>query len=160
MPTDAQIAETVDYVALRRLQDAYADIVTRRAWAELHDVFLPSITLHLDRRSLDPMVFTGPGEIGSFIDRMIEPLDFFEFVILGTRVVIGPEPDHAAARMYMCELRQDRETGHFHEIYGVYHDRFRRVDGTWWFAERRYHSLARGERDLTVFPFPGGDLLR
>jgi len=30
---DPELRETVDYIALRRLQNAYADIVTRRAWA-------------------------------------------------------------------------------------------------------------------------------
>ena len=39
--TDLQLAETVDYVALRRVQNAYADVVTRRAWPELVDLFLP-----------------------------------------------------------------------------------------------------------------------
>ncbi len=29
--TGAELRETVDYIAIRRLQDAYADIVTRRA---------------------------------------------------------------------------------------------------------------------------------
>ena len=34
--------ETIDYVAICRLQAAYADSVTRRAWSELGDLFEPS----------------------------------------------------------------------------------------------------------------------
>jgi hypothetical protein len=36
----------------------------------------------------------------------------------------------------------------------VYHDAYERHDGRWWFAHRRYHSLARTAPDLAVFPFP------
>ena len=39
MPDPA--AETVDYVAIQRLQAAYADVVNRRAWPELADLFRP-----------------------------------------------------------------------------------------------------------------------
>ncbi|MFO7592107.1 MAG: hypothetical protein R6X23_14650 [Acidimicrobiia bacterium] len=77
-PDAERIAEAVDHVAIRRLQSAYADVVSRRAWAELGDLFLP-----------------------------------------------------------------DADTGEWNNAFGVYHDRYRRVDGEWRFARRRYHSLAR-----------------
>ena len=35
-------------VALWRLQSRYADVVTRRAWPELHDLFLPDTPVHID----------------------------------------------------------------------------------------------------------------
>jgi hypothetical protein len=58
----------------------------------------------------------------------------------------------------MCELRQDRVTGRRSQAFGVYHDRFRRIGGRWWFAARRYHSLARtspsGDGPYDVFDFP------
>jgi len=152
--------ETADYVALRRLQSAYADICTRRAWPELAEIFLPDVRLTLDRRNVDPLVLDGPAAIGDFIDRAIAGLDFFEFVVLNTRVFLrdGGDDDRAVARMYMSELRHDAASGRWHTVYGVYHDVHRRVDGRWWFAERRYHSLARSARDFDVFTFPTGDL--
>ena len=39
---EPELQETIDYIAVRRLQNAYADIVTRRAWAELHDASFDS----------------------------------------------------------------------------------------------------------------------
>jgi len=150
----------VDYVAIRRLQDAYADIATRRAWGELEEIFLPDVRVTLDRRTLEPLVLDGPHAVGEFIGTAIAGLDFFEFVILNTRVVLrhGGDDDRAAARMYMNELRHDATSGQWTTVYGVYHDVHRRVDGTWWFAERRYHTLARTGRGFDTFAFPGGDL--
>jgi len=150
--------ETVDYVAIRRLQSAYADIVTRRAWTELEGIFLPDLRLVLDRRTVEPRIITGPGPIGEFISTAIAGLDFFEFVVLNTTVTLdhGGDADAAVARMYMSELRHDAASGRWNTVYGVYHDVHRRVDGRWWFASRRYHSLARTARDMEVFPFPDG----
>jgi hypothetical protein len=153
-------AETVDYVAIRRLQDAYADIVTRRAWGELDEVFLPATRVTLHRGSSDPLLLEGPRAIGDFIGNAIAGLDFFEFVILNTRVVLrhGNDDDAAVARVYMNELRHDGATGQWTTVYGVYHDAHRRVDGRWWFAERRYHTLARTGRAVDAFAFPTGEL--
>jgi len=150
----------VDYVALRRLQNAYADIVTRREWAELEDIFLPDVRLTLDRRTLEPLVLEGPRPIGEFIGAAIAGLDFFEFVVLNTRIHLrhNGDDDRAVARMYMNELRHDRASGQWTTVYGVYHDVHRRVGGRWWFAERRYHTLARTGHALDTFAFPAGDL--
>jgi len=153
-------AETVDYIAVRRLQDAYADIVTRRAWGELEGIFLPGARLSLDRRTVEPLVLEGPRAIGEFIGTAIAGLDFFEFVILNSIVALRHQGDgdRAAARMYMNELRHDAASGQWTTVYGVYHDVHRRVDGRWWFAERRYHTLARTGRALDTFAFPAGEL--
>ena len=150
--------ETVDYIAIRRLQSAYADIVTRRAWPELEQIFLPDVGLVLDRRSGDPLVLTGPGPIGDFIAGAISGLDFFEFVVLNTTIALRHQGDAdvAVARMYMNELRHDAASGRWNTVYGVYHDVHHRVEGRWWFSSRRYHSLARSARDMEVFPFPEG----
>jgi hypothetical protein len=152
---EPEVRETVDYIAVRRLQDAYADVVNRRAWPELHDLFRPEAQVVLDVRRGELLSFSGPAEIGDFIGRSIERFEFFEFVVLGTRVTFDPgDPDRATARLYMCELRQSSDEGRHSVAYGVYHDDHVRVDGRWWFASRRYHSLARTAPDLAVFPFP------
>lgn len=160
MADAAGIQDLIDYTAIRRLQDAYADIVTRRAWAELKDVFVPDLRLDLDLRSMPARVMTGPEEIGGFIGGSLEKFEFFEFVILNTRIYLrdGGDETQALGRMFMSEIRQERTSGAFSTIYGVYHDRFRRIDGRWWFAARQYHSLARPPaepgRDMDVFGFP------
>lgn len=152
---DPEVRETVDYVALRRLQDAYADVVTRRAWPEMAELFRPDATVVLDIRNGGLRTLDGPEGVGEFIAAAIARFEYFQFVVLGTRVELDrSDPDRARARLYMCELRQTVEGGDHSIAYGVYHDDYVRDDGRWWIARRRYHSLARTAPDLAVFPFP------
>ncbi|MCB0993894.1 MAG: nuclear transport factor 2 family protein [Acidimicrobiales bacterium] len=154
-PSADAVAETVRYVAITRLQNRYADIVTRREWDELHEIFLPDARVEVDKRSGDPLVLDGPQAVGGFIGGAIADFEFFEFVILSTVVEVGVDGDdtRAQGRMYIHELRQEAG-GRWTDAYGVYHDRYREVDGRWWFEARRYHSLARTAPDVQVFGFP------
>jgi hypothetical protein len=149
-----RLEDAVDHVEIRRLQDAYADIVSRRRFDELSEVFPEGMVLDLDLRD-HTRRFTGPAEIGEFIGQTLAQFEFFQFNILGTRVLlrVDDDADRAAGRMYMTELRQT-PSGHWSQIYGVYHDRFARVDGRWWFASRTYHSLARNNLPAQLFEFP------
>jgi hypothetical protein len=146
--------ETIDYVAITRLQAAYGDIVNRRAWAEFTDLFLPGASVRIDTVTNPVVDVTGPGELGAFIGGAVERFEFFEFVILNARVFFDDaDRDRARARVFMCELRQERESGRWSNAYGVYHDDYARVDDRWWFAARRYQSLARtGRADVFAFP--------
>jgi hypothetical protein len=47
----AGAGDTADYIAIRRVQSAYADIVTRRAWPELATIFLPSTEVEVEKLS-------------------------------------------------------------------------------------------------------------
>ena len=102
---DRMTQETVDYVAIRRLQSAYADIVTRRAWPELARIFRPEAEVVIDRMDGSPLELLGPGGVAEFVSKAIAHFDLFEFVILNTVVEI--EGDRATARMYMWEVRHD-----------------------------------------------------
>jgi SnoaL-like protein len=148
--------ETADYVAIQRLQNAYADVVTRRDWPELAELFRPDAEVQVDTRRGEPLRFVGPDALGDFIGRSMTRFEFFEFVILNTRIEIAPHgnADASVGRMYMCELRTERDTGEWTNAFGVYHDRYQRVDGRWWFARRQYHSLARTGEGAGVFDFP------
>ncbi len=147
--------ETIDYVAITRLHAAYADTVTRRAWPELAQQFLPDAPVRVDTVTNPAVDLAGATQIGEFIAGAIERFELFEFVILNTHVELYPggDRDRASARLYMCELRQDAATGHFTQAFGLYRDRLQRVEGRWWFARRDYQSLARTGRN-PVFPFP------
>ncbi len=152
---------TLDYLAISRLQASYADIVTRRAWAELPEIFRPDIVIEVDRRVGDPLRIEGPEELGRFVGSSLEDFSFFEFVILNSviDIGIGGDPDLATSRFYMNELRLEKADGRFTKVYGLYQDRYRRVDGRWWFDRRWYGTLARtaaaGSRaELDTFPFP------
>lgn len=147
--------EVIDVVALQRLHAAYADTCSRRAFAELADQFLPDAEVVVDRRSVEPVRLLGPRALGEFIETNLAPFSFFEFVVLNSHLVFDADrPDAANGRMWMSELRQDERTGRWSVIYGLYSDRYRRVDGRWWFAHRRYRTLARTAPDFDVFPIP------
>ena len=154
-----RLAEALDEWAVRRLHHAYADIVTRREWAELHDIMRPDCTLDLDLGDRT-MRFDGPEAIGAFIGKELERFSFFEFVILNSVVRVDVAAGTAGARMYMQELRQDVDGGRRTNAYGVYHDRFERdADDRWWIARRRYGSFSRtaapdADVDQDVFPLP------
>ncbi len=148
--------ETVDYVAVSRLQHAYADIATRRAWGELDEIFVPDIPIVIDLRDREPYRFDSRDGFREFVSAAVDRFEFFEFVLLNTRVYLNHDgdPDAAVARMYMSELRQDHAELRWTAVYGVYHDRFRRIDGQWWFVSRNYSSLGRPARDIDTFDFP------
>jgi hypothetical protein len=152
---DDALRDTIDYVEITRLQNAYADVVTRRAWPELHDMFLADAPVRVDTVTNPAIELTGPQAVGDFIGTAVERFEFFEFVPLSTRVAlrVGDDADRASARLYICELRQDAASGHATQAFGVYRDDYRRIDGRWWFARRDYQSLARSGRG-EVFAFP------
>ena len=152
----ALLADTVDHLALNRLQSAYADTVTRRDWPHLAELFLADAVLDLDTVTRDPIQVTGPEAIGAFIGGAVERFDFFEFVALNTLVTlhVDGDADLASGRTFMCELRRGAADERWTTAYGLYRDRYRRVDGRWWFAGRRYRSLARTGDDGGVFGIP------
>lgn len=142
-------------MALGRLQARYADVVTRRAWPELHELFLPDSPVHLDTVTAPPSQLAGPAALGDFIGAALERFDYFAFVILNA-VVDLDGPSGAGGRMFICEIRHESAAGSWHNAYGVYQDRYRKVDGRWWFAERRYRSMARTGEPDAVFGLPPG----
>ena len=144
--------DALDYLAITRLQAAYADVVTRRAWAELDGLFLADAPVHVDTVTSPVIELVGPQSLGRFIDGAIERFEFFEFVPLNT--VVEVQGDTATARLYMVELRQDRDGGRWSNAFGLYQDRYARTAEGWRFAERHYQSLARTSPATVVFPLP------
>ena len=149
-------AEAVHDTGVRRLQHAYADVVNRRAWPELERLFRPDAEVVIDRRAGEPLRLIGGIEVGDFIGTAIAHFSFFEFVILNAHIAFPDRVDSGTAtcRLFMCELRQDGDTGQFTSAFGLYHDRYVLEGGRWWFAQRAYHSLARHGAVLDVFGLP------
>lgn len=146
--------DALSFLAITRLQAAYADVVTRRAWPELEPLFVEGAPVHVDTVTNPVRTFHGAAEIGAFIDGAIAGFELFEFVILNTVVDVAPDCRTATGRLYMVELRQDRASGRWTNAFGLYRDDYvRGDDGRWRFAERRYQSLARTGR-AEVFPLP------
>ncbi len=149
------IEETVDHVAITRLQRAYADIVNRRAWAELVEVFVPGITIDLDLVTRPPQRLVGAEAFASFVGPAMARFTFFEFVILNSHVELWPGGDRTAAtaRVFMCELRQGEGEVERTDAFGLYRDRYVLDGDEWRIAARRYRSMGRfppGES----FPLP------
>jgi hypothetical protein len=145
-------------IEIANLQARYGDAVTRRAWDELPALFRPDCPIRLDLRTGVPIEHVGGAAIGAFIAGSIERFEFFEFALLNAVVDLGPGPDEATGRLYMWELRQDAAAHRWSNAYGLYRDRYERVDGRWVFASRDYSSLARSAPDgdgMVVFPVPG-----
>ena len=151
--------DALAYLDITRLQCAYADVVTRRSWAELEPLFLPGAPIHVDTVTAPVTELVGAAALGEFIGGAIERFEFFEFVILNTVVRLRAN-GVARGRVYMVELRQERATGEWSNAFGVYHDDYARgVDGRWRFARRRYDGMfSRFGADLKVTPYPA-DLL-
>jgi hypothetical protein len=145
--------ETADVVALWRLQSTYADVVTRRAWPELDELFTAEAAVVVDTVSAEPRTFVGAAALATFISTAVERFDHFEFVILNPLVdVLGA--DEARGRIFMCEIRHDRSTDEWSTAYGLYQDRYQRIDGRWLIAARRYRSLARTGANSGIFGVP------
>ena len=157
---DALVAEAVHDTGVRRLQHAYADVVNRRAWPELSELFLPEATVVIDRRSGDPLLTDRPGPTrASSSAASIEQFEFFEFVILNAHIVFPERPaaGTAVSRLFMCELRQHRDSGRRTNAYGLYHDRYTFDSGRWWFAERRVPLAGPARPGARHLPLPRPD---
>lgn len=157
------LTQAIAWVAIRRVQERYADVVTRRAWDELSSLMHPEVTIRLDLADRS-MSFEGPEEIATFISKQLDHFDFFEFVILNSVMEIRPDARRAASRTYIQEIRQRIITGERSEVFGVYHDVLERADeGGWLITERHYRSFARTnppgeETDMTVLGLRPMDL--
>ena len=137
------MAETDDYIAIRRLQDRYADTCSRQAWVEFDELFVPEARIALDLRDRT-LEFTGPSEISGFIANSLNQFSFFQFVIRNAVVDLNVDTvDDAAGRMWMSEFRKHVDDGRFSTIFGLYQDRFIRTPDGWRFSRRRYQSVAR-----------------
>lgn len=137
---------------LQQLQSAYADVVSRRAWSELERLFLPDVTIEVDTVGSPAQAFTGPAAFIAFVSAACERFDHFQFVILNS--VLQVAGDNATGRIFMCEIRHHSQEQQWSTAYGLYSDRYRKVDGTWWFADRRYRSLARTGPNAGIFGLP------
>jgi len=148
-PAGIAVAEAVAYVAIRRVQHRYADIVNRRAWHELTGVMHEQCRITIDTVK-DCWHVTGPADVGALIDRQVQRFDFFEFLALSTVMDIDAAAGRATTRLYMQEVRHHQAQGRHTNAFGIYHDVLLCEDGgNWRFAKRHYRSLARNPETVT-----------
>jgi hypothetical protein len=149
--------DALDHLAITRLQAEYGDAVTRQAWDELTPMFLADCPVRLDLQGDSVIERTGPTEIAELIASSVERFEFFAFTIQNSVVHVAPNGSDATGRLYIRELRQEREGHRWTTAFGLYRDTYRKVDGRWRFATRDYSSLARTDASgdgMDVFPIP------
>ena len=133
--------DTDDVVALGRLYAAYADVASRRAWPELVALFAEGAVIELELVTSPNRTIDGPVALGRMVGAALERFDHFTVVPLNH--VLDISGDTATGRLHMCEVRHDRVSDSWQNAFGLYHDRFVRLEGRWRFAHRHYRSLAR-----------------
>jgi hypothetical protein len=144
------------HAAVAHLHATYADVVTRRSWTELGPLFTADATIDVDTVTRPAVHLEGSAALADFIAGALERFAFFELVPLNS-VVTSASPDAATGRLWMVELRQERESGHWSEAYGRYDDDYAIVDGHWRYRRRSYRSLARRSGLTAAEVFPAAD---
>lgn len=151
---DKALEEMASHLAIQRLLAAYADVMNRRAWGELPELFLADAKVELTPLKRPLIEVTGPASLGRFIHEATERFGYFQFVLLNSRIELHLETESAQGRNFICEYRRDNVSENWTQVFGVYHDRFRRISGRWWFEHRTFHPLASNGSDNVLFDVP------
>jgi hypothetical protein len=141
-------------LAIARLQRSYADAGTRHAWDELAALATTDCPFQLDTGAGEVIELIGGRAFAEMSVTAIEQFSFHEYVPLNHVVEIDAAAGRARGRTYSYEIATDRQTGEVITFYGLYHDDYLCVDGSWLFARRQYQTLARrrGAEALVSFP--------
>lgn len=131
-----------DYTAIDRLQRAYADVATRKAWAEVPALLTDDAIVTFDTRAGTPFEVQGAVAFAEFGAKAVGIFGFYEYIPLNFVVTIGDDGT-AQGRTYSLEVADLLSTGEWIEYYGVYDDSYAHVDGTWRFARRHYRTYGR-----------------
>jgi hypothetical protein len=144
--------DALAYLAILRLQGAYADIATRRAWREIASLATPDARFSFDLRSGRVIEVVGAEAFGAFGAKSTDRFSFYQYVPLNTVATIGTT-ETARGRSYSLEVGEDRDTCEWINYYGLYHDDYVRFEGSWRFARRQYQTLGRRTGDrMEAFP--------
>ena len=146
-PADPANAVT-DKNEIRDLVARYADAVTRRdekAWGE---TWTEDGEWHVIGRTA-----SGREAVGALWQTLLGGLSFV--VQLANTEQITVEGDRGSGRWYVTEYARSNDGTALLNV-GFYRDEYRRVDGSWRFARRRFDALYMGPPDLggATFPHP------
>jgi hypothetical protein len=148
------LEEISSRLAIQDLLAAYTDSMNRRRWSELAALFLEEARIELTTLQSRPLELVGPTALARFIGEVTERFDFFQFVVLNSRLELRRGEDAARGRLFICEHRFEKAAGRWTQVFGVYHDRYRRIDGRWWFEHRSFAPLASVANEGRVVEFP------
>jgi uncharacterized protein (TIGR02246 family) len=134
--------------AIEDLVGSYGDAVTRRDNALWRSLWADDATWVLgDRTSI------GLTAIFASYEKAIMPLQFAAHVVFPVGVQV--DGDTARGRWYVQEILKT-ENGPSMLLFGMYNDRYRRVDARWRFAIRRFNFLFQSvlPEGATAVPLP------
>jgi ketosteroid isomerase-like protein len=121
-----------DRVEIEALRGEYSDAVMMGDRARLASLFTSDGVLRMPNI---PVELTGREEIRAWGEKVQGSFDFFvQTTHPGTLELDG---DTASGRAHLQELIRIRDGGSYLN-YAIYHDRYRRTDEGWKFAERVY----------------------
>lgn len=133
--------DTEAYIAITRLQRAYADISSRHAWDEMEALATPDarFAYHTKNGVFEVQGGAAFAELGP---RMSDQFSFHLLIPSNFVVSIGSNGT-ARGRSYLMELNEERESGVWNEVYGIYHDEYTLYEGRWLFSRREYRPHGR-----------------
>ncbi len=104
--------------------------------------------------SLMGMTTSGRQDIGDMWENAMAGFPFAVHVAYPMLVIV--ESDTARGRWYIQEILREAE-GPANTVFGVYTDRYQKIDGQWLFSYRRFDLMYRGplpEEGMTLMPYP------
>jgi SnoaL-like domain len=143
--------DTEAYIAICRLQRAYADISTRHAWDEMELLATPDAIFSFHTQN-GVFEVTGGAAFAELGPRMSGQFSFHLLIPINFVVAIGDD-GRARGRSWLLEVNEERESGKWNEVYGTYHDDYKLDSGRWLFSRREYRPFGRRSAgQLEAFP--------
>lgn len=144
--SSAATKNSADENEIRDLVARYADAVSRRdekAWA---DTWTEDGEWQVIGRTA-----SGRDEVVALWKTLLGGLSFVVQLANTERITV--EGDRGSGRWYVTEYAKSRDGSALLNV-GFYRDEYRRVDGAWRFARRRFDALYMGAPDLSGATFP------
>ncbi len=129
------------YLAIEHLQRAYADISTRHAWDELPSICTPDARFSFDTKA-GTFEVKGGKALAELSPQIAERFSFNLLIPLNF-VISAVTNGTARGRSYLLEVAEDRQTGDWLEVFGIYHDEYALHGGNWLFSRRHYQPYGR-----------------
>lgn len=131
----------MDHQEIQTLISLYSYLLHAREWSGLPAIFTQDARWEIEGTTF---VLDGP-ELHVGLRGLVEPSRLLLQIL--SPAIIEIEGDAATARTSAHEILENANDGVSLDIYGLYFDAFRKEEGVWKFASRRFRQLK-----MTVTP--------
>jgi len=152
--------QTIERLAIeaeiRDLAARFSDAVNRRDFDAFGDLFADGGIWEIGEPF--PSRAAGRQNVATMLRNLWAPWDFF-FQMTHTGVIdVAPDRQTATARWEIQEIARTPDGSQSYDNVAMYYDRLVRThDGSWRFAERRYHYIWLSSADLVGRSIPRPD---